>query len=109
MTAQTSTYWIALALVAAMYVVMCVRVAMQMARIGRSGVAWFFISFFLTSLPAARALRRHATQARSAGRDGHRATGRCPHCGAVLGGDTQALDPPVCPSCGMTLSEETLV
>jgi len=108
MMAQGSTYWIVLALVAAMYVIMCIRVARRMVHIGRSGVAWFFISLFLTSIPAARALRRHYRQARSADRANRRAAGRCRHCGAVLGESTTDSEPAVCPQCGMKLTEETL-
>jgi len=108
MLAQSSTYWIILALVAAMYAIMCIRVARRMAHIGRSGVAWFFISFFLTSIPAARALRRHARHPRDDAQDDERATGRCRHCGAVLGGRVTDSEPAVCPECGMKLSQETV-
>ena len=109
MMSPSSTYWIMLALVAAMYVLMCIRVARRMARIGRSGVAWFFISFFLTAIPAAGVLRQHNRQARApaAGSADHPAR-RCRHCGAVPGDRVGPDEPAVCPRCGMKLEEETL-
>lgn len=106
--AQANHYWTILALVAAMYVVMCVRVARRMARIGRSGLAWFFISFFCTAIPAGRVLRRHYRQAKAAGKGAPRAVRRCRHCGAVLGDDAPARGRDVCPQCDMKLNEETL-
>ena len=108
MMSQGSHYWPILALIGAMYVVMCIRVARRMAHIGRSGAAWFFISFFCTALPAAVVLRRHSRRRRAAPPAGNGATPRCRHCGAVLAGDGRALEPPVCPECGMKLGEETL-
>ena len=107
MTAQGGTYWPILALVGAMYVVMCVRVASRMAHIGRNGAAWFFISFFCTALPAAVVLRRHSRQGRTAPRANGGAPARCRHCGAVLGA-AEPADPPVCHQCGMKLDEEKL-
>ena len=107
---QSSYSWVLFALVGAMYVLMCVRVAGRMARIGRSGAAWFFISFFFTAIPAARVLRRYSRQARAvnaAGTPG-RAAGRCRHCGAVLGDRAAPDRPAVCPRCGMKLGQEEL-
>jgi len=105
MIGQAYHYWVMVAVVAAMYVVMCVRVAGRMAAIGRSGVRWFFISFFCTSIPAARELRRHYRQVRSDSEQASRAVKRCRHCGAVLDKEARGA---VCPQCDMKLNEETL-
>jgi len=108
MMALSNFRWALIALVAAMYVVMCVRVAGRMAKIGRSGVAWFFISFFCTAIPAARVLRRHYRHARAADQSASRDVRRCEHCGAVLGDDAGPPGQAVCPQCDMKLNEETL-
>ena len=107
MIAESGSYWAVIALVGAMYVMMCGRVAVRMATIGRSGVKWFFISLLCTAIPAAVVLRRHVREARAGGRGDDRATGRCRHCGAVLGRAAGGA-PSVCGECGMTLDEETL-
>ena len=108
MTAQSEYHWAIFALVAAMYVVMCLRIARRMARIGRSGVAWFFISFFCTAGPAAIAIRRHCSDAEPPDQDDDRARGRCVHCGAVLGRTADPAGGDLCPECGMKLDQENL-
>lgn len=107
MIAESGSYWAVIALVGAMYVMMCGRVAVRMATIGRSGVKWFFISLLCTAIPAAIVLRRHAGKVRASGQRDGRPTGRCRHCGAVLGRAAKGT-PGVCGECGMTLDEETL-
>jgi len=108
MIAQGNTQWVVIALVAAMYVVMCVRVARRMAHIGRSGAAWFFISLFCTSIPAAVLLKRHYHRGGADERNSSRPTRRCRHCGAVLGDEAAPNGRARCPQCDMTLNEETL-
>ena len=107
MVAQSGSYWMVLALVAVMYVVMCARVAARMTKIGRSGVKWFLISLFCTAIPAAIVLKRYVREARAAALGDDRPTGRCRHCGAVLGTVAPGA-PSTCPECGMALNEETL-
>jgi hypothetical protein len=94
-------HWILLCVLAVMYVLSCARVAMRMQAIGRSGVLWFFITLFLTFLPALIVLRRRSramptarmfTDAR-----------RCPHCSEVLTGEEASGRR--CPRCKMPLGE----
>jgi len=107
-----------------LYVITCVRVGRRMQRIGRSGVAWFFITFFFTAIPACIYLmwrnfawlrrgqpgpRAHAgrlTRGESAGRD--EATIRCPRCRTRISpAELQtATLPKTCPTCGSLLDEE---
>jgi hypothetical protein len=97
----TVVHWILLGMLAVMYVLSCVRVAMRMHAIGRSGVMWFFITLCLTFVPALIVLRRRSramltarmfTDAR-----------RCPHCSGVLTGEGAADGR--CPHCNMPLRE----
>ena len=108
MIAKGNEYWAVLAVCAVLYAFMCVRVARRMAAIGRSGVAWFFISFFFTAIPAGQVLRRHYSQAPAADGRTSRDVRRCEHCGAVLADDAPRGERAVCPQCDMTLNEETL-
>ncbi|MGC9454975.1 MAG: hypothetical protein ACP5HU_08920 [Phycisphaerae bacterium] len=92
-------HWILLVLLAFLYVVSCVRVAMRMAAVGRNGVMWFFITMFLTFLPALIILKRRS-KAAAAPRMFTEAR-RCPHCGEVLSGADAYSDR--CPRCHMHL------
>ena len=107
MIAQGGSYWTVIALVGAMYVMMCFRVAARMASIGRSRAKWFLISLLCTAIPAAMVLRRHLREAHTGGRGDDRPTGRCRHCGAILDTIPKGV-PTVCGECGMALNEETL-
>ncbi|MFP3937222.1 MAG: hypothetical protein ACLFVW_02690 [Phycisphaerae bacterium] len=92
-------HWILLGVLALLYVVSCARVGMRMAAIGRNGVMWFFITMFLTFIPALVILRRRSKAAASSRMFSD--VRRCPHCGEVLTGADAYGDR--CPSCRMRL------
>jgi len=115
--------WVFVALAGVLYVVMSVRVALQMRRIGRRPVRWFFITFFFTAIPSAVVLLRHRfawlfrKDSRTARRSGDRppdvarGAGRaCPHCGLRIDLDEPAAPSGVrtCPRCRMILDENYL-
>jgi hypothetical protein len=88
-----------------LYVVSCIRVAASAMRRGRSGAAWFLITFFLTAIPAAIMFHRAARRAQGDEGDTDAAASlpcpfceeliprselrkglplRCPHCDALI-------------------------
>lgn len=103
--------------------------AFRMARIarslGRSPYRWFFISFFLTALPATLVFWRDQMKRMRASEslpgfsrrvqptrsetDEPEGAGdsvvRCRHCGAVLDGG-EVFEAESCPRCGMILEQE---
>lgn len=112
MIALTSLQWTVIALLAVMYVFTCVRVAMHMRRLGRSPVAWFFVTLFLTAVPASVVMLREYRRRRDAAAAGPGRADpdavRCPHCGAVIAGPGKETPSGVviCPECRQPLGED---
>ena len=114
-------HWPLLGLLAGLYLFTCVRVAHQARRIGRNPVAWFFITLFLTAIPATIIFVRDqsSAQRRSGGGGGcandasggqERAISRCPHCQYMISPaerDTSA-GVTVCPRCELPIDNEEL-
>jgi len=108
--------WLLIAALVASLTISAVRMARIAGRLGRSPWVWFFISLFLTALPAtvvfwhdrARGVSAgyarddDKTNARRPARDAQ-PVGRCPHCGAILDAADWAAGQ--CPHCRMTLDE----
>lgn len=104
-----------IAALAASLTISAFRMARIAKRLGRSPWAWFFISLFLTALPATVVFWNDRAKHISAGyaRDdktaippttsGATAVGRCPHCGEIL--DAADRDCGQCPHCRMKLDE----
>ena len=120
MIAMTEFQWLMIALMIAAYFIVCVRMTLRMARIGRSPWLWFFITFFLTGIPAMIVLFRHdvsASKARRAAAErqqtpaggsgegaGAPPAGRCPHCRRVIAAGADELEPvATCPHCNLPI------
>lgn len=123
MIAMTSTQWLLLAVLVVLYVGTSVRVAMQVRRTGRNALLWFFITLFLTAIPAAVLLlwhnsawlrRREASKDQPADQEAGAAGGgpmvRCPRCRRLFDASREQGPGPVktCPRCGLPLDEEGL-
>ena len=104
---------------AVLYVVMSVRVARQMRRLGRSPVRWFFITLFFTAIPASFVFlwhnfgwmfRRHADPPDDEDEPDDGEMVRCPRCSRRVA--TAELDTTegvtTCPRCGSLFEEELL-
>ena len=125
---MTSELWTILALLLAAYSISCLHAARQMKKIGRGGWKWFFISFFLTAVPAAIVLLRHEVSKIRQGRaiipndsatrsrpPSSEPLWRCRHCGYVYdppaGGGTSSeaiSGPNTCPRCKLADNREHL-
>jgi rubredoxin len=125
---MTSELWTILALLLAAYSISCLHAARKMKKIGRNGWKWFFISFFLTAVPAAIVLLRHEVsrirQERTTHHDGStvqdhpepaRQLTRCRHCGYIYdlpaGGGTSSeaiSGSNTCPRCKLVDNREHL-
>lgn len=91
------------------------RIAKIAKLLGRSPWVWFFISLFLTALPATIVFWHDRAKGVSAGyadnnnenddrlADDPPTVGRCPHCGEILDAADRAAGQ--CPHCNMTLDE----
>ena len=114
-------HWPLLGLLAGLYLLTCVRVAYQARRIGRSPVAWFFITLFLTAIPATIIFVRDQSavqgpsragkgRANDASRPQERAIVRCPHCQYVIGRAERDASAGVtsCPRCELPIDNEEL-
>lgn len=119
----TPVQWTLIGALVVLYVITCIRVARHMRRLRRNPVLWFFITFFLTAIPASVVflwhnfawLRRRDRPAppRPGGRsdpDDERATIRCPRCHRwiSLAEVDSATGVRTCPRCGSILEEELL-
>ena len=95
---------------AALYVVSCIRVAVSAGRRGRSPAGWFLITFFLTAIPAA--IMFHRTARRVQGDEGDTdvdASLPCPFCEELIPrGELRKGLPLRCPHCD-ALIERTLL
>jgi hypothetical protein len=109
--------WAMLAVLAAMYVLSCVRMAVRARNHGRSVAAWFFLTLFFTAIPAAIVFHRDFARGRVAPKDADSASGtssgpaamrRCPHCGKRIFASEISVRGPVskCPNCNGPLSED---
>ena len=123
MLALAPVQWFLIAALAMLYVITCIRVAVQMRRIGKNPAVWFFVTFFFTAIPASVVflwrnfvwLRRRQGPAdrRLHGeedRDDDRATLRCPRCRRRISlvEVQSAGGVKTCPRCGSLLDEELL-
>ena len=110
-----------LVILASLYVATCVRVALRARKSGRNGLKWFFITLFLTAIPAAIVASRDRfrnLRAEEQGRFRHSRfagppaaapspTERCPHCqGIITAAEVRASSPvKTCPHCGLAIEE----
>jgi len=119
MQSESVVHWAILAVLAAMYVAMCIRIAWRAGRDGHSRILWFLITFFATAIPACILFMRDRAKARAS--RGESSAGeipaahepsppvRCRHCGrlvspvAASGGGWKT-----CPNCGMVVDEGRL-
>lgn len=100
--------WVLIGVMVLFWALVAAHVARQMSKTGRSGVAWFFITFFLTALPAAALSVHHRIrwilqkdEPRETARPFSKELVRCPHCGGLFSPDHD--QPVVCPNCRMTI------
>ena len=103
---------------AVLYVIMSVRVARQMRRLGRSPVRWFFITLFFTAIPASMVFLWHnfgwmfrRREAPSGGEEEeHGEMVRCPRCFSRVAAAeiAPAEGAETCPRCGSLMDEELL-
>ena len=109
MIALADSTWAVIGVAGALYVVMSVRIARNMGRIGYNPIAWFFINVVATAIPAMIVLLHH--RSRQCGLRSSDGPGRCRHCNALLPATLDRTEPSgiaECPSCGMKLDEEYL-
>ena len=103
----TQSRWLFIAVLAGLYVLTCVRVALQAGKGGRSTVRWFFITLIFTAIPAAIVIVRDRRRIKTASCSATIA--RCRHCGQFLSGEldieTDEMGEKICPHCGMKLDE----
>ncbi|MCK4601163.1 MAG: hypothetical protein KAU28_01770 [Phycisphaerae bacterium] len=112
-----------IALLVGMHMVTCVRVAVHARRVGRSPVRWFFITFFLTGIPASIFFAYKYFRPRLAPQRGQARPGgasheppsrgrafRCPHCRRLIQpAEVQTRDViTVCPRCHLPIDEVDL-
>jgi len=110
------TKWAFLTAAAVLYLIMTVRVAGQMARIGRSPVRWFFISLFFTAIPSSIVLLHHRfawlTDKDAPPPDvaSNPPIETCPHCGELVDPDVAPGPSGVktCPHCRQVVDEAHL-
>ncbi len=111
--------WLAVALLAGVYLLTCLRVAIAMGRAGGNRLLWFLVTLLATALPAMIVLwRRRIRPVRASPPSGRipprpRRTGPgiqvrlCPRCRQLLHPEELSGPGPVhCPTCH-TLIEET--
>ena len=116
MLALNEVQWAMLGILVALYVLSCVRIAVRAARLGKSGVRWFFITFFGPAVPAMIRVQRYYVEQqqkeladRKAAAAGPLGARRCPHCGGLLDlGDGGASGVRTCPTCRLPLDETDL-
>lgn len=121
--ALTQTQWTLVILLAVVWVISSLRIALHARKIGRNPWLWFFITLCFTALPALIVfniayflsrrrdpLDRQPSARRAGPPQGAPPEGppvRCPHCGKLIMPAELADEPPPrrCPRCRLPLDE----